>query len=238
MNKESIDVIMGPIQNVNLCIAPAFFASQVDIFGPFKSYSSVNKRASIKVWFLIFCCCTTGGVDIRVLEDYSTDSFGLGFIRFASRFGYPKYVLPDPGSQLVKRCELVKYSFSDTKQKLSFEYGVDFTVCPVGAHYVHGRVERKIREVKKSVKLSVQNERLSVIQWETLMQQTSNSINNLPIGVKNKSEDLENLDIHTPNRLILGRNNERCPNAALTICPDQKKILEKNADIFRAWFKA
>ena len=45
MNKESIDVIMGPIQNVNLCIAPAFFASQVDIFGPFKSYSSVNKRA-------------------------------------------------------------------------------------------------------------------------------------------------------------------------------------------------
>ena len=116
MNKESIDVIMGPIQNVNLCIAPAFFASQVDIFGPFKSYSSVNKRASIKVWFLIFCCCTTGGVDIRVLEDYCTDSFVLGFIRFASRFGYPKYVLPDPGSQLVKGCESVKYSFSDTKQ--------------------------------------------------------------------------------------------------------------------------
>ena len=108
----------------------------------------------------------------------------------------------------------------------------------MGAHYVHGRVERKIREVKKSVKLSVQNERLSVIQWETRMQQTSNSINNLPIGVKNKSEDLENLDILTPNRLILGRNNERCPNAALTICPDHKKILEKNADIFRAWFKA
>ena len=151
MNKESIDVIMGPIQNVNLCIAPAFFASQVDIFGPFKSYSSVNKRASIKAWFLIFCCCTTGGVDTRVLEDYSADSFVLGFIRFASRFGYPKYVLPDPGSQLVKGCKSVKYSFSDTKQKLSFEYG-DFTVCPVDAHYVHGRVERKIREVKKSVK--------------------------------------------------------------------------------------
>ena len=70
------------------------------------------------------------------------------------------------------------------------------------------------------------------------MQQTSNSINNLPIGVKNESEDLENLDILTPNRLILGRNNERCPNADLPICPDHKKILEKNADIFRAWFKA
>ena len=61
-----------------------------------------------------------GVVDIRVLEDYSTDSFVLGFIRFASRFGYPKYVLPDPGRQLVKGCESIKYSFSDTKQKLPY----------------------------------------------------------------------------------------------------------------------
>ena len=34
LNKKSIDVIMGQIENVNLCIAPAFFASQEDIFGP------------------------------------------------------------------------------------------------------------------------------------------------------------------------------------------------------------
>ena len=238
LNKKSVDVIMGQIQDVNLCIAPAFFASQVDIFGPYKSYSSANKRATIKVWFLIFCCCTTGGVDIRVLEDYSTDSFVLGFVRFACRFGYPKYVLPDPGSQLVKGCETMNYSFSNTKQKLSFEYGVNYTVCPVGAHYVHGKVERKIKEVKKSVGIQVKNERLSVLQWETLMQKISNSVNNLPIGLKNKTEDLENLDIITPNRLILGRNNERCPNAPLTICPDHKKLLESNANILKAWFKA
>ena len=49
LNKESVDVVMGPLQNVNLCIAPPFYASQVDIFGPFKSYSSANKRATIKV---------------------------------------------------------------------------------------------------------------------------------------------------------------------------------------------
>ena len=60
----------------------------------------------------------------------------------------------------------------------------------------------------------------------------------MPIGVRNKTSDLEYLDIITPNRLILGRNNERCPNAPLTICPDHKKLLETNANIFRAWFKA
>ena len=34
------------------------------------------------------------------------------------------------------------------------------------------------------------------------MQQISNIINNLPIGLKNKVEAIENLDIITPNRLV------------------------------------
>ena len=237
LNKNSIDVAMGPIQDVNLCIAPAFYSSQVDIFGPFNSYSSANKRATIKVWFLIFCCCTTGGVDIRVLEDYSTDSFVQGFIRFSCRVGYPRYLLPDPGSQLVKGCKEMTYSFMDAKQKLFVEYGVDYIPCPVGAHYVHGKVERKIREVRKSVDIASKNQRLSVVQWETLMAQIANSINNLPIGLKNRVSDLEQLDLITPNRLILGRNNDRCGNAPLVICPDFKKMIETNANIFRAWFE-
>ena len=238
MNKNAIGVVMGPLKNVNLCIAPAFYPSQLDICGPYKAYSLVNKRATVKVWFLVYCCCTTGAVDIRLLEDYSTDAFVLSFIRFSCRFGYPKYLLVDSGSQLVKGCENMSYSFTDSKERLSMEYGTQYSVCPVGAHYVHGKVERKIREIKKSVDIHVHNERLSSIQWETLMAQISNSINNLPIGVKNKVADLENLDLITPNRLILGRNNERCPNAPLVLSGDHKKLIEKNASIFRSWFKA
>ena len=55
--------------------------------------------------------------------------------------GYPKYLLPDAGSQLVKGCEDMSYSFSDSKQKLYTEHGTQYIVCPVGAHYVHGKVE-------------------------------------------------------------------------------------------------
>ena len=122
----------------------------------------------------------------------------------------------------------MNYSFSNAKHKLSFEYGVNFTPCPVGAHYVHGKVERKIKEAKRSVKIHVKNERLSIIQWETLMQQISNSMNNLPIGFKNTSKNLEDLDILTPNRLLLGRKNDRCPNAPLTIWLAHKRIIESN----------
>ena len=238
LHKKAIDVVMGPLQNINLCIAPPFYACQVDIFGQFKSYSTANKRATIKVWFTVFCCCTTGAVDIRIMEDYSTESFVQSFIRFSCRFGYSRYILPDAGSQLVKGCETMKYTFTDTKQILSKEYGVEFLVCPVGAHYNHDKVERKIREIKKSVQVHVNNERLSIVQWETLMQQIANGINNHPIGIKNKTDDLEYLDLITPNRLILGRNNERSPNAPVRISNDYRSQVEQNARLFKAWFKA
>ena len=52
----------------------------------------------------------------------------------------------------------------------------------------------------------------------------SNNRNNLRIGLGNKVEAIGNLNIMTPNRLILGRNNERRPNAPLLISGDHKKL--------------
>ena len=146
-------------------------------------------------------------------------------------------VLPDEGSQVVRGCEGMVLSFSDISHKLSREYGVEFKTCPVGAHNVHGKVERKIQEVRKSLRKDVVNKRLSILQWETLGQQISNSINNLPLCIGNKCEMIENLDILTPNRLILGRNNNRCPTEPLRLEPDLKGIIETNRKIFEVWFK-
>ena len=136
---------MGSIQDVNLCIPPAFYATQVNIVGPFQCYSIANKRATLKICFLVFCCCTTGAVNICAMEDYFTDAFVLGFVRFSCQFGYPKYLLPDAGSQLVKGCQDMQYYYADSEQTPSVEYGVQYEPCPVGAHYIHGKVKRMIR---------------------------------------------------------------------------------------------
>ena len=237
LEKRAIRVAMGPKHNSNLCIAPAFHSTQVDLCGPFDSFSNANKRAKVNIWIVVFCCSATGSVDCKVLEDYSTDAFILAFIRFSCRYGYPRSLLPDYGSQLVKGCKDMILKFSDIQHKLSTEFGVSFEACPVGAHYVHGKVERKIQQIKKSIEKEITN-RLSIIQWETLGQQIANSINNLPIGLGNKTENLENLDILTPNRLLLGRNNNRSPTTPLTLSNDVKRIVETNSDIFNVWFKS
>ena len=210
MHKENIRVSMGLLGKNNLTIAPAFYLCQADICGPFNAYSPVNKHAMLKIWLIVFCCTVTGAVDGSVMENYTANAFVLAFVRFASRFGYPKTVMPDESNQLVKGCENMILSFSDIKNKISFEYGVNFETCPIEAHYVHGKVNRKIREINRSLARKMNKQRLSVLQWETLIQQICNSINNVPVGLGNKTECLDSLAILTPNRLIVAIRQHHC----------------------------
>ena len=105
------------------------------------------------------------------MEDFSTESFLLAFVRFSCRVGYLELLLPDEGRQLVKGC---KTMIVDIKHRLSTEYSVGLEVCPVGAHYMHGKVERKIRQVKRSIMINMQSNRLSVLLWESLVSQIIN----------------------------------------------------------------
>ena len=63
----------------------------------------------------------------------------------------------------------------------------------MGAHYIHGKVERKIKHIKESFEKHLQNNRLSIIQWETLGDQMTININNFPIVLGNVAKDLDNL---------------------------------------------
>ncbi|XP_066922616.1 uncharacterized protein [Clytia hemisphaerica] len=146
------------------------------------------------------------------MEDYSTSSFLQSFTRFSGQVGYPHKLLTDEGGQLVK------------------------AFCPVGGHNHHGRVERKIQAVKSSLEKSMHQDRLSIIQWETIAAGVANSINDMPIAVRNVKGNFEMADLITPNRLLLGRNNNRGPSGTLSVQNDFDKILRANQKIHDAWF--
>ena len=106
---------------------------------------------------------------IKIIDDYySTSAFLIAFIRFSSVYGYPKFLLPDEGSQLTKCCKTMQISLVDIQHKLNTEYGIQFEMYPVGGHNMHGKGERKIRQVPESMKKKLQGNRLSILQWETL----------------------------------------------------------------------
>ena len=237
LNKKLLAVAMGAVSGYNLMIAPAFYVSQVDLAGPFNAYSAHNKRSTIKIWLSVWCCATTSTTIIKVLENYSTSAFLNAFIRFACDSGYPNTLLVDAGSQIVKGCESMQIKYWDLKFKLHKSKSINFEICPVGGHNFNGKVERKIQEVKKSLLKVCCNEKLSIIQWETVSSSIANSINNMPLALGSLSKsNLEGMDLITPNRLRLGRNNERSPVGEVVFI-DNEKMLQENKSIFEAWFE-
>ena len=239
LRKKFIDVEMGPMSDHNLTIAPAFYSTQVDLCGPFTAYDPTGKRKSLKIWIAVFCCCTTATVNTKVMEDYSTASFISAFIRFSSDCGYPKHMQVDHGSQLVKACESMKLTFVDIKNRLHRLKSISFDIIPVGGHNFNGKVERRIRHIKESMEKSMHNERLSVLQWETMGSQVSNSANDLPLALGNIVADFEFMDLLTPNRLKFGRNNDRAPVFPIETEEhgNLQRIIDENNRIYRAWFE-
>ena len=49
--------------------------------------------------------------------------------------------------------------------------------------------------------------------------------------------DLDNLDLITPNRLRLGRNNDRSPVGAMEVITTPSRFLQDNEKIFNTWFE-
>ena len=235
--KRTVEVQMGPKPRYQLCVAPPFYYTQVDLCGHFRAYSIHNKRTTIKVWITTFVCCTTGMCNLKIMEGYDTTQFLLAFTRFACEVGYPKLLLPDEGSQLVSGCKSMNLDMMDIKGKLNREFGIEFNTCPVGGHHFHGKAERKIKAVQESLEKTVHSARLSNIQWETLCAEIANSLNNMPIAIGNEVEDLESLDLITPNRLKLGRNNERSPVGVLDVTDKVDRIIQLNCDIFTSWWE-
>jgi len=60
----------------------------------------------------------------------------------------------------------------------------------------------------------------------------------MPLAVNNIKADVEMADLITPNRLLLGRNNERSPTRRLAVENDHLKLIRDNQRIFDAWFDA
>jgi hypothetical protein len=234
-----VEVEMGKIHESRLTIAPLFTYCQVDLLGPYEARCEHNHRAVVKVWGVVFKDPASGAVFVHAMQKYDTSAFVQAYTRFAARFGHPKKLFPDEGSQLIKACTSMELSWIDVSKTLNSKYGVgvEFEACPVGGHNYHGQVERSIREIKKLFDTVYKGVKLDLLGFETAFAFVSNELNNLPLCIGSKYRDLDNLDLITPNRLIQGRANKRAMSGPCTV-DKPSKMLEKMHQVFEAWWQA
>ena len=108
---------------------------------------------------------------------------------FCCEVGYPKRFLVDRDSQLVQGCESVRLDI-----QLHKDAAVELSVCPIGGHNMHGKVERKIHHARESLSKALSNQRLNLLQWETWAATIANSIGNLPLALGSKKSDFDSMD--------------------------------------------
>ena len=242
-----IQASLGPLSEKQLLIAPPFYAIQVDLFGPLRSFvpgfekeTRAVKAKQSKIWVFVAVCLVTSNVNLQVCEMKDTCSMLEAFIRLSCECGYPKYVATDQESSIMAAMKEIQVNLRDMEHRLYAEQGMVFDVCPVGGHDVHGKVERTIKSVQESLEdIGLSKMRLPVMGVQTFCKQVENTLNNLPLGFRydRSTDNTEVLRMLVPNMLRIGRINSRALDGPVRLSGDNRKMLGEIQEKYAAWYR-
>ena len=245
--RKLVQVEMGPISSQQLNIAPAFWACQIDLFGPmmvfvpgFEKHTRNRKILESKVWVMTTVCMTTRAVNLQVLEKDNTAGIIEGVTRLSCETGVPKIIFCDQDPSILSAFKHSKLEFRDLQQQLHKQSGIDFQTCPVSGHNMHGTVERTIRTIQESMEeCGLSKQILHATGLQTLLKIIENQYNNIPLGY-HYHQDQDNtplLKLLTPNMLRVGRINSRSLDGPIRLPVNRQEQLKAVEEVYEAWFK-
>ena len=186
----------------------------VDLAGPLTVRAMTNKRASLKVWNVIFVCLNTKAVTMHLAPGYSTDNFMLAYTSHTSIRGHPTKVHSDRGSQLVAAGKgIVEFDW-DLIAKTTARRGTTWDFAPAGGQWRNGAVEIFVKKFKESFEILYSNTRMNYAELSCAIKRIANVLNDRPLSVQKSSVHHPSEDFLTPltsNMLILGRSGSCAP---------------------------
>ena len=244
--KKYMEVPMGPVASEQLVIAPPFYITMVDLFGPLRSFvpgfervTRSRRELETKVHILVGVCVTTRIVNMQALEGKTSEAIIDGFTRMSSEVGIPTKVLVDQDSGAMAAFKSAELNFSDLQHQLHTQFGINFTTCPVGGHNQHGLVEAIIKSVQETFdQCGLKTRRIHALGWQTFSKLAENAFNNLPLGFSygRQQDNTELLKIITPNMLRVGRINSRALQGPVRLAGDNKELLKIVDSTYQGWF--
>ena len=236
--KKTLDLEMARHPEERTMIAPPFYNCMVDIAYTFKGRPFLRSKTNLKIHALVIVCITTSATSILAMEDLSTQQVILALERHAARYGVPKNVYIDNGTQLVA-LQSANFRIKDVDNFLNDKLSMRFFVPPPKAHESRGRVEARIKILREMLgRLAVTTDtRMTPLQWETVFASVASAIDDVPIsrGTATQAKDAPWFVI-TPNRLKLGRNNNRALDGYVDGCAGMQDLLDQNQKVKDAWY--
>ena len=245
--KKFVQVEMGGLTKHQLTIAPPFWACQMDLFGPYKTFVPGYERTTrsrnakeCQVYVMCVVCPTSRLVNLQVLEKADASGILCGVTRLVCEVGFPKYFFIDQHSATMSAFSNAEFNFHDLQLSLHRQHGIVFETCSVGGHSAHGLVERVIRSIQQSLDdCGLKEQRLHALGLQSLCKLVENGYNSVPIGYS-YDRDLDNtpiLKMITPNMLKMGRTNRRTLDGPIRLAKGSRELLERVESLYDSWFK-
>ena len=223
-------------------LAPPFYNVMIDVAYGFAGQAYKRARKSMKIYALVIVCTMSGATNILALEGIETQDVVQALERHAARHGIPADIYIDQGTQLVA-LQSSTFSYRDMDARLHDSMGIRVHISNAKAHTERGRVERKIGIIRSTLeKTGIKSTTpKTALQWETVFCKIANTVDDLPLAKGNTSNvSAVGFDIITPNRLKLGRNNNRSLEGSgitVDLNPNFTRILDRNRSVYQDWLQ-
>ena len=199
---------MAPLPKTRHAIAPTFYTTSLDLFGPIEIKDTVKQRSREKVWGVIFSCTVTRTMYLELTEDYSTDAILQVIRRFVMVRGCLSEIQSDQGSQLIAAAKDIGELFKKWDWKTIHDWAannkIKWMLAPAEGQHQNGLSESLIKSVKRSIKHKICGHTLTFSELQMTLFKIANIINSQPLVIITGSDPEIPRPI-TPNDLILGR---------------------------------
>ena len=180
---------MGPVSSHQFSVAPPFWVTQADLFGPLTHYVPSRERNTwnrpaldSKCYAVVVVCMVTKLVNIQIAESKDIGGISCALTRLGCEIGMPKLFLIDKDSGFMATLREAKVEMLDASLRIYKEHGLRFETCPVAGHNAHGLVERKIKTAQELMdKSGLATARMHTTGLQTATKLVENIMNNTPL---------------------------------------------------------
>ena len=230
---------MSPLPIERIKPSPAFSNIGIDYFGPFSVKGEVQKRTRGKCYGVIFACDCSRAVHIDIVQDYTTDAFLQALRRFCAIRGWPCKIHSDNGPQLVGASKelnnIIKDLGWDVIQRYGHSYGTVWSFNPADAPWQNGSTESLVKTVKRALNASIGVQVFSYSEFQTIMYETGQIVNQRPIGRKPTEPDEGSY--LCPNDLLLGRCSSHVPQGPFDKVSNHQQRMKFIQNVVQSFWK-
>ena len=125
LRKRFIEVSMGPVSSHQFSVAPPFWVTQADLFGPLTHYVPSRERNTrnrpaldSKCYAVVMVCMVTKLVNIQIAESKDVGGISCALTRLGCEIGMPKLFLIDKDSGFMATLREAKVDMLDASLKI------------------------------------------------------------------------------------------------------------------------